>query len=359
MPAPIPGPPVSGAPRAIGGRGTNSPALGKLPRSLTGGSPGKAGRRLAGAAWLFGLLTFAAVIAVVAGRGEIAEVTLLLRRTRLAWLVAALALQVLTYILAAAVWQLALARHGGRHSLRALVPLALAMLFSNQAVPSVGLSGGLVVSEALVRRGTPRPVAMSALLVGLVTTYAALLAALALALFWLGSHHALSPIVLAAAGAFTLLALGVTLAILEATKLPRAWKVRLSTWPVVGPALAAATAAPTEPLRDTSLMLTTTGLQFAQVAIDAATLYVSLLALGWSVAPGMVFCSFVLASVGSRVAFAPLGIGTFEAGAVMTLHLAGLPLEPALAATLIFRGLTLWLPMAPGLWYARRALGVA
>lgn len=29
----------------------------------------------------------------------------------------------------------------------------------------------------------------------------------------------------------------------------------------------------------------------------------------------------------------------------------------ALAATLLFRGLSFWLPMPPGLWLARRAVG--
>ena len=74
---------------------------------------------------------------------------------------------------------------------------ALAMLFSNQALPSVGVSGGLVVAEALARRGTPKPVAMSALLLDLVTTYIAFLAALAVTLLRVRDFHGMTAAIVA------------------------------------------------------------------------------------------------------------------------------------------------------------------
>jgi hypothetical protein len=37
----------------------------------------------------------------------------------------------------------------------------------------------------------------------------------------------------------------------------------------------------------------------------------------------------------------------------------GSPLEAALAATLLLRGFTMWLPMLPGLWLVRREAGAA
>ncbi|WP_412852621.1 lysylphosphatidylglycerol synthase domain-containing protein [Ectothiorhodospira shaposhnikovii] len=52
----------------------------------------------------------------------------------------------------------------------------------------------------------------------------------------------------------------------------------------------------------------------------------------------------------------PLGLGTFEATCLVMLNLLGVPLEAALTATILLRGLTLWLPMLPGLWFVRRAL---
>jgi len=52
----------------------------------------------------------------------------------------------------------------------------------------------------------------------------------------------------------------------------------------------------------------------------------------------------------------PLGLGTFEAACVGMLSLPGVAIETALAATLLQRGLTFWLPMLPGLWLARREI---
>jgi hypothetical protein len=41
------------------------------------------------------------------------------------------------------------------------------------------------------------------------------------------------------------------------------------------------------------------------------------------------------------------------------LHLQGIGIESALAATLLLRGMTFWLPMVPGFALARREAGRA
>ena len=55
------------------------------------------------------------------------------------------------------------------------------------------------------------------------------------------------------------------------------------------------------------------------------------------------------------VGIVPGGLGTFEAASVLTLRVIGVPLATALAATLLFRGLSFWLPMVPGLIFSRQA----
>ena len=64
--------------------------------------------------------------------------------------------------------------------------------------------------------------------------------------------------------------------------------------------------------------------------------------------------SFILASVVATLSPIPLGFGSFEGTCTGLLHLMGGGLEASLAATLILRGFTLWLPMRPGLWVIRR-----
>ena len=66
-----------------------------------------------------------------------------------------------------------------------------------------------------------------------------------------------------------------------------------------------------------------------------------------------VFASFIVASMLATLAWVPGGLGTFEGTCVAMLHVHGVGIEAALAATLLARGFTFWLPMAPGLAIAR------
>lgn len=63
-----------------------------------------------------------------------------------------------------------------------------------------------------------------------------------------------------------------------------------------------------------------------------------------------------MASLVPTLLVMPGGIGTFEGTAVAMLHVFGVPLETGLAATLLLRGFTFWLPMLPGLWLAHREM---
>ena len=90
--------------------------------------------------------------------------------------------------------------------------------------------------------------------------------------------------------------------------------------------------------------------------LDAATLWLVLLAGSSPVEPWAAFVSFITASMIATVGPMPLGLGTFEGGAIAMLHLLGMPVEAALAGTLLLRGLTFWLPMLPGLWLAHNEI---
>ena len=91
--------------------------------------------------------------------------------------------------------------------------------------------------------------------------------------------------------------------------------------------------------------------------LDAATLHVLLRSIGAHIAPTAVFAAYATGTVLARVVPVPMGVGSYEASMIGMLRAIGIPVEAALAATLLLRGLTFWLPMAPGLWLARRELG--
>ncbi len=308
--------------------------------------------------WLTGLLLLAALVLVATHLAEERELARLTHEAQPLWLLAAGVLQVLTYVCAAGVWQRALTSLGVEARLTPLVPLGVAKLFTDQAVPSIGLSGTLLVVRGLERRGVSRTDAGAAMVTGLVAYYFGYLVAIlgAVALLW--RHGELQLVILLPSAVLGLFAVVVPLAMFalrrKAARRPPSW---LERWPGARDITAALHDAPPRSLFAPRLLVETTVLQLAIFALDALTFGAALRAVASPVAFSLVFASFVVASVVSSLAWVPGGLGTFEGTCVALLHFHGVALESALAATLLLRGMTFWLPMVPGFALARREAG--
>jgi uncharacterized membrane protein YbhN (UPF0104 family) len=318
-------------------------------------SPTAAARSALG--WLSGALLLAALVFVVAHFAEGEALARLMARVEPVWLVTAVGFQALTYVCAAAVWQRALVRQHASRRTWGLVPLGLAKLFTDQALPSAGVSGTLLVVRALERRGISRGVAVAAVLTGLVAFYVAYFLATLAALVILWRHHEVRHLLLVPVAFLCLIVAGVPLAIvgLRGRAFPALsrWLERL---PGASGFAATLREAKLQGILAPRLLLETTALQLAIFALDALTLAVTLRAVGSPVALSVDFASFVIASVVATLAWIPGGLGTFEGTCVAMLHLHGVPVEASLAATLLLRGFTFWLPMLPGFALARREL---
>jgi uncharacterized membrane protein YbhN (UPF0104 family) len=114
---------------------------------------------------------------------------------------------------------------------------------------------------------------------------------------------------------------------------------------------------PQEAVRDPVSLCGCVGLQLANIALDAATLQVTLVAVGQHAGAGSVFPSLVFASIAEMIPVSWGGLGTFEGVCVAVLHLTGVGLESALLGTLLLRGFTFWLPMVPGVVIVRGEMG--
>lgn len=303
-------------------------------------------------------MLLAGVILVAGHLGEERRFAALVREARPTWLLAAVALQAGTYVTVSSLWRRVLLHLGQRPPpLGSMVGLALAELFTDQAVPSGGLSGTLLVVRALRARGTSAPAAGAAVVASSFGLQAATLISLAVTLAVLALNHDLSPAVLAvsaAAGAFALL-VGAGLVLLQRTggrALPR-W---LRSAPFLRGALTVVPQASSAATRAPGLVLEATALRLLIVVLDAATLGAMLAAVGHSISPGKALAAFVIASAAGNVSVLPGGLGAFEAACTAVLSLLGVPVEAGVAATLLLRGFTFWVPMAPGIWFARRAV---
>jgi uncharacterized membrane protein YbhN (UPF0104 family) len=308
-------------------------------------------------AWLSGALLLAVLVFVVVHRTEEEALARLLARAQPIWLLTAVVFQALTYVCAATVWQRALVWHGVAGRPWGLVPLGLAKLFTDQAVPSAGMSGTLLVVRALVRRGIPTGFAVAAMLAGLVAFYVAYAAAVTatLGILWIRGELNRPLLVLATVfcGVAAALPLGALWLSRRARRGVPGWLRRL---PGARDLMAALAKAPAGVVSGGAVVLETSALQLAIFLLDAATLAVVLRALAAPVDLPAVFASFVVASAVATLAWVPGGLGTFEGTCVAMLHAHGVRLEVALAATLLLRGFTFWLPMLPGLWLAHREM---
>jgi Mg2+-importing ATPase len=131
---------------------------------------------------------------------------------------------------------------------------------------------------------------------------------------------------------------------------------RLRRYPMVPRLLEFLQAADPQLARSPQLLLKSTGLQIGTILLDMTTLWVLIRSVGGNVSLAAVFASLMIASLVRTMGIVPGGLGTFEATSVLMLRLFDTPLSIALSATLLFRGLSFWLPMVPGLWYSRKVV---
>ncbi|MGE5149351.1 MAG: lysylphosphatidylglycerol synthase transmembrane domain-containing protein [Rhodospirillaceae bacterium] len=308
--------------------------------------------------WLPALIVLPALIAVAWEHSSIERFIELAQGARPEWLLPALAAQVATYVFAALSWRLVLHRVQQQRPFRTLLRLSVAKLYTDQAIPTGGVSGTLLVVKALTRRGVPGHVAMAALLVGMVSHYAADVAAALACLALLGLHGAASYPILALVAAFAAVEVAIPTAVLWAKRHAnhdrvRGWIDRLPGAPSILDAVADAAS---DLLRDPTLIAAAFACQLSIILLDSLTLWFITHAIGIAVPFWVAFCSFTVGDMVAMLAPSPLGLGTFEAGTTGMLMVLGMPLEAALSATILLRGFTFWLPMVPGVWITRHEL---
>jgi hypothetical protein len=175
----------------------------------------------------------------------------------------------------------------------------------------------------------------------------------ALAVLWL-DHQSRSALVVAAA-VFGALAASTfaAVALLRRRGVPPEWLTKV---PDIADLFTKVAIAPSTLLRDKRLLVVTISLQLGVFALDTLTFWAIFFALAQPIGVVTTFATFMAASLVATIGPIPLGLGTFEGTAVALLHVLGVEVEAALAATLLLRGFTFWLPMVPGLRLARREM---
>lgn len=309
--------------------------------------------------WLPGLLVILVLAIAVFRFTELQHFIELAAAADARWLVLGILAQALTYVCAGGVWWLALRHAGYAMRLREFAFLGIGKLFVDQALPTGGASGTVLVAASLRNRGIPLRIAFFAMLVGLLSYYSAYLASAIATFAIIWTNHRMGFALATAFAVFALVALFVPLAVIAVRSLSQryipAWLKRRKTVQII---LLEMSEAPLFELMTLRLFFGTVAFQMAVVVLDAATLWISFKAIGYSIDPLVAFAGMVSGSIGATIGPAPLGFGTYEGSAVAILTVLGVPVAPSLTAVVIFRGLSFWLPMLPGMWFSRRELGM-
>jgi len=306
---------------------------------------------------LLGILLLFGLVVIIANFGDIDRFITTLRESDPLWIVAGLLLQGLTYLCVAITWKLALKNVGVDFSVRELIPLSVAKLFSDQVMPSGGISGSAFFITVLSRRGVAPRDCVAALIGSLLGYYSAYVLMALGSLVLLAYYHDIHPWILTASGLFFVLALVIPVTIIFFRRWSDKWlHTILSKSPSISFIADALAEVPPHSITNLRLFAEITVLQTLVFLLDSATLWAMLLALGQKASLLETVPCLVVASMVATIGLIPLGIGTFETSNVALLFSLRIPFEIALAGTLLLRGLTLWMPMIPGMWLAKKEL---
>jgi Mg2+-importing ATPase len=195
---------------------------------------------------------------------------------------------------------------------------------------------------------------MASVVVDSVSYYGAYVLTLALALLITAVGGNVSPLILAVALFLVMFSFALTMTALALTGRRSAAPKWLTHIPLLSRVISLLGEADPSFARSLPLIFKSVLYHLAIVLLDAATVWVLIRSLGEVASPTGVFTSFIASTLLRTISIVPGGLGVFEAASVVTLQRAGVSLPVSLAATLLFRGLSFWLPMAPGIFFARK-----
>jgi Mg2+-importing ATPase len=304
--------------------------------------------------WIFGSAILIATIIVGIHFSETKDLVQIVQTSSPRWIIVATVLQLLTYVAQGEVFRAPLRLTKYRIAAGLVYRLSLVKLFMDQALPSAGISSTVFVSKSLQRNGIPRDVVAADMVLNLASYHIAYVVCLLAALAITTATGHSNWIVMVISVLFLLFAVGLVAAVIAISAgKGRKQAAMLDRVPVVRNAMQFLTDADARLTQNLRLLIETSLWQLVIFVLDAATMWVLILALGEHASMKGVYASFMISSLLRTMGVVPGGLGTFEATSVLTLKMIGVGIPVALSATLLFRGLTFWLPMLPGLWLSK------
>ncbi|MEK7183859.1 MAG: lysylphosphatidylglycerol synthase transmembrane domain-containing protein [Patescibacteria group bacterium] len=288
---------------------------------------------------------------------DLTEFIALTKSAKPMWIIAMALTELGTYFCTAGMYSVMLRSLGHKVSIRRLLPLSLEKLAIDQFIPTAGVGGSALVVQGLKRSGATRQAAIGMVVTGLAAWYCAGDIAGLFGLWMVRDSAVALPGALTVAGIYFAISAFIIFVTLKG--------VRTHTFGKIKKLLPGKTLDTffTEMAQTHDLGLVTkfgfskiVAFQIGNILFDAATLAFAFLAIGQPIPYIYALAAYALANMAATITVLPGGIGVFEGGTVAILSLLGMPPAAALAATLLYRGFSVWLPLVPGLLLARREI---
>jgi glycosyltransferase 2 family protein len=273
------------------------------------------------------------------------------------WIILALLLQALTYPATGAVWKIVAHSSNFNLNWKKSSSIALEQLAIDQVVPAGGVAGQTLIARSMINLGMPNWLAIESVLVGILSYHLAysLVAVTALTLLYISGKLTLL-VILVAAGYFTIAGFVTWLTFLVANRKTDKIPEWLRKKKVVSDFLESLNFVSAEKVLSSKLLIQSSFARLIVMLLDALTLYVIMMAIKAPLSLTAAFIGFVVGSLAGSVTFVPGGVGGYEVGSTAILVLLGVSVEAAIAGTVILRGLTLWIPLIPGIYFLKHQM---
>jgi glycosyltransferase 2 family protein len=294
------------------------------------------------------------VLVIILNFAEIGEFVRILKNASLVPIAIAILLQIATYASAGAVWYTVIKTSNYLMKTRDLMAISVKQLVVDQIIPAGGIAGNAFVWREIKKYGLPNWLSFEVVFVDIIAYHLSysLMTLIAIAIFW--SQENSTPILAGAVTLYFIISITVTsfifLIVSHKIEYAPAWLKRRK---LVANIILITRDISKERVLSLGLISRASFFRISIFILDTLTLFLVIRALGSALGLTEVFAVFILASIMGTVSFMPGGIGGFEAGSTIALLIFGQSFETALAVTVVFRGLTLWLPIIPGLYIAR------
>ena len=314
--------------------------------------------------FIFGIIVIITAIIVFLKFSELKKIISLLTQANYLFILAALASQAFVYLFIAKTYKtISDSFSNVIINIKTFYKAAIIMLFLNQTIPSMGISGNTYFFSVLKKRGEKPGKGIFLVVFNMVVLYSSYLTAVSLAIIYLLARGNLTPLQLAAAiimGAATIiLLLLLTFLAKSANRIRKLLKFISVFFPMGtfnSDEIASELFAGKEQMaKERKVLFKAVFFRIISFAFESATIYMIFLAFGLTPNFAAIAVAYLMANLFAIITFMPGGLGVFETTMILTLRGFHIPLEAALIATLIYRAFCFWLPIPLGLWLYRKS----